>query len=96
MNEPQSNIKPLMKLHSSLWWIFITWFAMVTILLALQLDVATIFSTAGLGLIYAGTLLRLVQLGVLFHRSGRTRPLVLSSVLVSLLLVSVLMRYVLQ
>jgi hypothetical protein len=96
MNQQRPDTKSLVKLHTGLWWSFIIWFAMVTVLLVLKLDMAVTLSTIGLGLIYVGTVARLIQLGVMFRRFGRSRPFVLSCVLALLLIATVALRYLFQ
>ncbi len=77
---------PLVRLHTSLWWLLLAWFGLVTVLLILEVEPTGALSAAGLIGIVIATAGRLVQLSELFRRTGKTRLLVLSLVLICLLL----------
>ena len=84
--------EPLIRLHTLLWWFFIGWFAVVTLMLAFGFPYATKISMVGLVVIVIATIGRLVQLGVLCNRAGNKRLFGLSALLMLLLLATGLLR----
>ena len=88
-----SDNRPLIRLHTSLWWLLLIWFGLVTVLLLLDLSVAVTLATAGLFGILVATLGRLIQLGILFGRRRKPKAMWLSLVLIVLLLATGLLRY---
>ena len=93
MNEKQINIKNLVKLHTSLWYFLIFWFALTALLYLLELEAAEMFSYSGIVLAIAVTILRLVVISEQFRRLARKRFQFISYLLILILLVTVILKY---
>ncbi|MBN1211070.1 MAG: hypothetical protein JXA92_00700 [candidate division Zixibacteria bacterium] len=93
MTEKQLNIKNLVKLHTSLWYFLILWFALAALWYLLETETAEIFSYTGIVLTIALTILRLAVLSEQFRRLARLRFQLIGYLLILIILVTIMIKY---
>jgi len=86
------SIRPLIVLHGVLWYLFLCWFLLVTVLCLTGERVAGELAYWGIILILAGTAARLFLTAELFRRSALYRYWLLSYMVLLILLSTIILK----
>lgn len=95
MNLPQPNMRPLILVQRTLWYVILVWFAAATLFSFLGLHLGKELAFLGIILVLAATLARLIFLSEFFRRAALFRNWLLTFLLAMILFTAVLVKFLL-
>ncbi len=94
MNSEQPDLGMLVKLQSTLWYIFIIYYSAVTAIYFFDSSLAESLTYIGIMAIIGATLLRVIALSETFRRSNHPKYMMLSYLLFVIMLSSIFIKFI--